>query len=118
MSRHTITHSQLDYEAIGRRIKSARKHKGLNQEQLAEKVNLSTPHMSHIERGTTKVSLPSLVFIANALETTVDALLHDSVHVTADAFDKDFKDLVDGCSPREKLLIYTAAAEIKKVLKK
>ncbi|MBQ9015652.1 MAG: helix-turn-helix transcriptional regulator [Firmicutes bacterium] len=118
MSRHTDPDTQLDYAAIGLRIKNARKRKGMTQERLAEKVDLSTPHMSHIESGKTKVSLPSLVLIANALETTVDSLLHDNITVTQTAFDKEFKDLTEDCTMHEKQLIYTAAREVKKALKK
>lgn len=57
----------LDYKAIGKRIKIARIRADLTQEKLAERVNLSTSHMSNIETGTTKVSLSAIVDIANAL---------------------------------------------------
>ena len=47
----------MDYYAIGQRIRYYRKTQGLSQEQLAEKVDISTTHMSHIETGNTKLSL-------------------------------------------------------------
>ena len=106
-----------DYVAIGRRVRDARKRLDLTQEALAEKVGLSTPHMSNIENGKTKVSLPSLILIANALQTTVDSLLHDNLTVTYDAFDKDFKDLLEDCSFNERQFLYSAVAELKKALK-
>ena len=68
-----------DYKAIGNRIKQARKRQKITQKKLAEMTDLSTSHMSHIESGKTKVSLPSLIQIANALHTTVDSLLHDNI---------------------------------------
>lgn len=49
--------------------------RGLSQEQLAEKVWISTTHMSHIETGSTKLSLPVLVDIAGALSVSVDEIL-------------------------------------------
>ncbi|MBQ6401379.1 MAG: helix-turn-helix transcriptional regulator [Firmicutes bacterium] len=110
--------TEPDYAAIGKRIRKARKKLNYTQERLAEKVNLSAPHMSHIENGKTKVSLPSLILIANALQTTVDALLHDSVTVTREAFDQDFRDLLEDCTVEEKQLLYTAVSEMKKVMKK
>ena len=58
--------------------------------------------MSHIESGKTKVSLPSLISIANALHTTVDSLLHENIEATYDAFDKDFKDLLEDCTKRKR----------------
>ena len=50
-----------DYKAIGNRIKQARKRQKITQKKLAEMTDLSTSHMSHIESGKTKVSLPSLI---------------------------------------------------------
>ena len=47
----------------------------LNQKELAELVNLSPQHISHIETGHTKLSLPTLVLIANALSTDCNSLL-------------------------------------------
>lgn len=109
---------ELDYNAIGKRIRTARKSLDLTQEELAEQVNLSIPHMSHIERGRTKVSLPSLILIANALNTTVDNLLYDNLSIAVDSFDKDFKDLLTDCTDDEKRVIYTAAEQVKHALKR
>lgn len=47
----------MDYYAIGQRVRKFRKSQNLSQEQLAELVNISTTHMSHIETGNTKLSL-------------------------------------------------------------
>lgn len=65
----------LDYEKIGKRIRMLRKQRNLSQEQLAEKVWISTTHMSHIETGSTKLSLPVLVDLANALDVGTDEIL-------------------------------------------
>lgn len=58
---------ELDYKAIGKRIKIARIQAELSQEALAEKADLSPTHMSNIENANTKLSLPMLISIANAL---------------------------------------------------
>ncbi len=108
---------ELDYIAIGKRIRTARKDLKLTQENVSEQVNLSVPHLSHIECGRTKVSLPSLIHIANVLQTTVDALLYDNIEATRDAYDKDFKDLLSDCSPKEREVILTAAKQVKAALK-
>ncbi|MGN0173999.1 MAG: helix-turn-helix domain-containing protein [Acutalibacteraceae bacterium] len=65
----------LNYEKIGKQIRKYRKQNGLSQEQLAEKIWISTTHMSHIETGSTKLSLPVLVDIAGVLGVSVDELL-------------------------------------------
>lgn len=63
---------ELDYKAIGKRIKIARIKADLTQERLAEMVEISPTHMSNIETGTTRVSLTAIVSLANALSVTVD----------------------------------------------
>ena len=57
---------ELDYKAIGKRIKIARIQKDMTQEKLAEAIELSPTHLSNIERGCGKISLTTLVHIANA----------------------------------------------------
>ena len=70
---------QVDYEALGKRIRENRIRKKYSQEKLAELADLSITHISNIEHAKTKVALQSLVAIANVLEVTVDELLGDSL---------------------------------------
>ena len=49
---------ELDYKEIGKRVKIARIRADLTQEALAEKAGLSITHMSNIENGHSKLSLP------------------------------------------------------------
>ena len=65
----------MNYCAIGEKIRKYRKAKGMSQEKLAETVGISVTHMSHIETGNTKLSLPVCVELADALEVQVDDLL-------------------------------------------
>lgn len=44
----------LNYLDIGQRIKKLRISRKMTQDKLAEQVNLSTPHMSHIEQAAPK----------------------------------------------------------------
>lgn len=67
----------MRYFEIGQRIRRYRKACGLSQEALGEAAGISTTHMSHIETGNTKLSLPVLVRIADRLSVSVDALLSD-----------------------------------------
>ena len=48
----------MKYYDIGQRIRHYRKACGLSQEALADKADISVTHMSHIETGNTKLSLP------------------------------------------------------------
>ncbi len=67
----------MDYYKIGQRIRKYRKAHSLSQEQLAERVGISVTHMSHIETGNTKLSLPVLVQLAEVLEVQTDDLLRE-----------------------------------------
>ena len=67
----------MRYFEIGQRIRRYRKACGLSQEALAERVGISGTHMSHIETGNTKLSLPVLAKIADELSVGTDALLSD-----------------------------------------
>lgn len=70
---------EVDYIKIGRRVREARKALGWQQAELAFRAGLTTSHMSHIETGQTKVALPTIVKIANALSVSVDELLCDNL---------------------------------------
>ena len=65
----------IDYEAMGRRIRVRRKELGLTQEKLAEKAEISTSHIGEIERGTSICSLAVLVNIATVLDLNLDTLI-------------------------------------------
>lgn len=69
----------IDYAALGKRIKEKRISKKLTQEQLGEMCELSAAHIGHIERGTRILSVDVLFKIAQVLNVSVDYLLFDSV---------------------------------------
>lgn len=69
----------MDLKAVGQRIKDAREAKNLTQEELAALVNLSSTHVSMIERGLKVTKLDTFVAIANALDVSADELLVDVV---------------------------------------
>lgn len=69
---------ELDYQAIGRRIRAARQKKNMTQEKLGELCGLSTAHIGHIERGTRTPSLQTAFQIASVLEVSMDYLVFDA----------------------------------------
>lgn len=88
----------MDYYEIGQRIRKFRKAHQLSQEELAERIGISTTHMSHIETGNTKLSLPVLVSLADVLEVGTDDLLFDSTAVTRNSAIDDLTNLLENCS--------------------
>ncbi|MBQ3157603.1 MAG: helix-turn-helix transcriptional regulator [Clostridia bacterium] len=69
----------MDYKDLGRRVRLLRRQNGMTQEELAEKADISASFMGHIERGTRKASLETLVYLCNALKTTPQFLLAASL---------------------------------------
>ena len=82
---------EIDYLAIGKRIRTAR---------LSKK--MTPTYVSSIENGHTKLSLATLLGIAQSLDTTVDQLLYDNTPVLVSKFDADIKELTSDCSNQEK----------------
>ena len=100
----------MNYYEIGQRIRKYRKEKGLSQEQLAEKVNISVTHMSHIETGNTKLSLPVLVDIAGVLQVGADHLLTDT---PTDGSKNLLLQLIADCTPQQIELICDIVKAVK-----
>ena len=94
----------MDYYKIGQKIRKIRKAHGLSQEELAEKINISTTHMSHIETGNTKLSLPVFVDIAAALEVRTDDLL-DTVATTTSTSLDEIAAVLERCTAQEAKVI-------------
>ena len=109
---------QIDYKAIGKRIKMARIEEKITQERLAELVEISPTHMSNIETGTTRVSLTTIVNLANALSVTVDDLLCDSVVKVRGQFEKDIASVLEDCDEFELRIITDMAQALKDTLRR
>ena len=106
----------MDYIAIGQRIKRMRKARKLPQEKLAEYANISTVHMSHIETGNTKLSLPVLVAIADALEVRVDSLLYDEPRGGVSIAVDDIAAVLDSCNAAQAQVIADVVRTTKQAL--
>ena len=78
---------------------------GLTQEQLAEKVGISTTHMSHIETANTKLSLSVFVDIAEALEVQTDALLFDNSRRSVGSVIGETAAILEECSVMQAMVI-------------
>jgi len=106
-----------DYRLIGVRIKRHRLSLKLTQETLAEKAGIGIQHMSKIENGNTKLSLPCLIALANALRTTVDALLMDSVDVSKPTVIAEADSVFNDCTPAEVHVITQTVNVLKKSMR-
>lgn len=109
---------ELDYKAIGVRIRRFRKAQGLTQQTLAELSDQEPSNVSHIERGATKLSLQTLVSIANALGVTADDLLCDSLTASKAAFDRSASEILTDCTHQERIIITETIRSLKDTLRK
>ena len=107
----------LNYELIGIRIKNMRISQKLTQEELAEICDISPQHVSHIENSGTKLSLSCLVSICNALKTTPNDILMDSVENSAPQLINEVASVFSDCSTDEMYLMLSQAENLKKTLK-
>ena len=108
----------IDYIAIGARIRQLRTEKGLTQAKLAELSEQEPSNVSHIERGATKLSLATLVSIANVLGCSVDDLLCDSILCEREAFENEWIKILKDCSPKELRMITDLAQAMKESMRK
>ena len=104
---------EIDYSAIGHRIREERKKQGLSQEQLSEKADLSPVHLSHIETANTKLSLPALIGIANALNVSPDSILCDSITASDKAYKHKILSELEDCTGKELKLLSDSVKAIK-----
>ncbi|MEW9125141.1 MAG: helix-turn-helix transcriptional regulator [Thermotaleaceae bacterium] len=107
----------LNYEAIGMRVREARLTQNMSQERLAELAGLSTTHTSHIETGNTKVSLPSLVKLANVLRVTLDELVCDSIIKSKAVFEGELAKTISDCNEVEIRIISDVAKTLKESMR-
>lgn len=108
----------MNYYEIGQRIRKMRKAHDLSQEELAEKIGISTTHMSHIETGNTKLSLPVLVSISQALGVQTDDLLFESANTSKNNALNDIIELLDTCTPQQVRVIQDIIRATKTALQK
>ena len=65
----------LDTNSVGNKIADLRKAKGLTQNELGERLSISSQAVSKWERGETLPDTAILLDLAYVLETTVDSIL-------------------------------------------
>ncbi len=108
----------IDYVSIGNRIKELRVSRKWTQAYLAEKAGVEPSNISHIERAATKLSLPTLVNIANALEVTLDEIMVGSLIQRKHISSKIIDDILFDCSPRELSALTEVLKSAKFILRK
>lgn len=108
----------IDYYPIGKNIRKHRNRLGITQEVLAERINVSVPHISRIENGSAKPSLQTLVDICNVLDIPLDYLMHDSVSAAQRLTGNRLEEVLASCSAQEMDMIADVAEVIIRNMRK
>lgn len=108
----------MDYYKIGQNIRKYRKLCGLSQEELAERVGISVTHMSHIETGNTKLSLPVLVDLSAVLGVGTDTLLFEEARNGRERSLDALSEAAEDCSERELAILTDLVQAVKLSLRK
>ena len=109
---------EIDYTAIGRRIRDCRRAKHLTQLKLGELAEIEASNISHIERGATKLSFPTLVRIANVLEVSLDELVYDNLSANSHVSCRALADLIQDCTGEELQASVEIVRTTKSILRK
>lgn len=108
----------MDYTGLSNRIRAYRKKLKMSQQTLSERTDYSVQHISHIENGTTKLSVECLFNIANALDISLDELVCGYVNSASVILDRELKELLEDCTPQEKEIITETIKTLKRNLRK
>lgn len=106
----------MDNKIVGNFIAERRRVKGLTQQQLADKVNLSNKTISKWESGAGSPDIGNLTSLADALGVTVDELLRGELKECKDiqstaqnSSESDEKELTSAQKKKSALIILAAS---------
>ena len=101
---------------IGKKIKLARIKAGYTQEQLAEKLSLSTRYISQLERGISFGTASTIINICKTLNISADFLFGDiiSPNEFSNIFDINFSKNYIKLNKRNKEILHIIAADLVK----
>ena len=108
---------EINYAALGKRIRKFRKAFNITQARLGEMSQVEPSNISHIERGATKVSLPTLLRIANALNASLDELVYDSITNNRHISVNELNEILSDCCDNELKAIVEMVKSTKNVLR-
>lgn len=95
----------MDRKALGRRVSSARKSRGMTGEVLAEKCNINVTDLRQIEGGTKIPSLPMFARMCQELRVSPNYLLSQIVPGTEAGDIEEIVKFVQNATPAEMHLV-------------
>ncbi len=101
---------------LGQRIGYLRRQRGLSQEDLAERANLSREFISTVENNKTGLGVDSLIKIANSLGVSADDILVDCLEHSVSTADSELHRLLLDCNETEEYILTQMAKVLKEIL--
>ena len=92
----------MNYDSIGKNIRSYRIKRKLRQEDLAEMTDLSVTYIGMVERGEKIPALETFIKILNALEVSADIILADVLKVGYEIKASLLTEQINALSPTER----------------
>ena len=109
---------KVDYVLLGERIKFWRQQRGLTQERLAEKVELTPGFMSLVETGKKRASLETLLSICTEVEITLNELLVGNQLPQPGDYNTEFSELISKLDETDRCLVVEITKAVCKIIKK
>ena len=111
------TPREINFRAIGRRIRDNRKKRGISQESLGWSIRKSGALIGQIERGETKLTVEDLIYIADELGVSANELLIGNQDIGPDSYQYEIDIQMADCTKDEQLLLYEMVIAIKKIIR-
>lgn len=91
--------NEIDYVKIGNRIRIERENFDMTREKLSEILNISPYFLGQIERGERKMSINTLINLAECLHISIDYLFFEQVNNNTN--NNVLYSLINKCSEKE-----------------
>ena len=107
----------LNSRYLGNRIQQKRKELKISQLKFAEMIDKSPTFVSLLERGEKGPSLDTLILIADALQTSVDALISESRTAYPQNNMREMNEILSDCAPYERYVLLHSIKSLKSSLR-
>ncbi len=108
----------MNCQLLGKNVRKYRIQTGMNQEELTEKVGCSSSHIGQIENNRDIPSLEMIVNIANALHTTVDQLVLESLECPEIVYLRDIEKRIQELSMPVRILACEMLQDMLEIIEK
>ena len=104
-------------QEIGERLKAARIACKMSQQELANRANVSLPHISDIEHGKKSMKLLTFIKIIEALQVSSDSILRPDVPAVNHLYQNEFSQIIEDCTPTEVESLKRIVLQVKETMR-